>query len=290
MNKFLLFSILLPVSLFCMEPVPMGKNEVESSPRQMIPGLINDVSRIIITAQPKKLGEKALIPEINEQTEAVRNILNNRSILLTTSKSFLSQKDFLDKIAIDQLKQFDTRILNTFLLKLHDVKKDINGKLILADLLIKSGADPKTLFTEKNIKQDVIEAVQKNNTLWLEFLFKNRLNPNFSSSGERYALSRALKMVKTHPQESLKVVKLLLEKGANPLMKVTYRSLEDRVMIIDSHSVDTIYNLFAPKRIKKITKNGVQKEYSSPEAKEIKKLLRKVVYNIDKYKQVGLID
>ena len=274
MKKLLLLSILLPFSLFNMESgntaVPKDKDEVvEQKQLQIIPGLVNDASRKII--------EDALSPSQRKlpiKTTIVA-MLQHRANLLRVNKSFLSQKELIDKQTIRSLKEFDPQILNEFLLKIHKVKKSINGKLNFANFLMQVGAH-QIPFNSKTVS----EAIQKNDKRWLQFSLNKGVDVNelftFENSYTSKSISSltvALGLIKIHPKATLDIVKLLLDKGANPLLK--------QPIISKGEWSDLKYNLspysYSPKRELKLQNKKLVKEYSSPEAKEIKMLMREAV-------------
>ncbi|MCL4361424.1 hypothetical protein M1446_03650 [Candidatus Dependentiae bacterium] len=308
-NKYIL-NILLPISLSCMESenidIPKEVGEIVADITSS--SLIEDTLRL----KPIVLSENPSRKELNKSAKKIIEMFNHRANLLSVSKGVLSEKTLIDAKVLEVLKQQDKRLLAHLFSRLYYVK-NINNKLMFADFLDKAGAidkfmsfiDPnkilwvnnaEQLFTQSGLKQAIIEAVKKEDTRWLEFLFKNGLKANHQAGrkflplgfAERYPLTKALNLVKTHPKGSLKVVKLLLNRGADPLIDVHYWGLSSWLitpllppytLILSPPATDNIYSVYSPKRELTLKNKKLVRDYSSPEAEEIKKLLRDRIKN-----------
>ena len=306
MKKLLLLSILLPISLICMESgnfdIPKEDGEVvEQKQLQIIPGLPNDVSKQIIAEtltadapEPSKkysrnaitnffkkyaLSDKSKFNALEKVTEeensdAIVKAFNTRASLLRVSKAFLAQKELIDAQTIKTLQQIDPKWRTIFFQKLIDKRKNIKDRLIFGNLLSKSGFKIEDHYLEEQIANTVYEAMKKDDTRWFETILNSGLDINYTETNKQgnteFLLQTALRLHEKNPKGALKVVKLLLDKGANPSIKI---KVVNRIESVYSH--DDIYDegsileIYGPKRLHK------DKKYSSFEAEEIKKLLYK---------------
>ena len=287
MNKFIFIVLSLIFNLPAMElevaEISLEKKEAEC--------LNNDVylkifEQALLNSNVLTISTRPLIPEIEKNISAVTEILKIRSNLIQTQKSFLDDKKFIDKYTIEALKKFNPKILNIFLIKLIEIK-NLNNRSTLANLLVQAGANPAILFEESKIYEFVTEALKSNNTSWLEFLLNNNLDPNFTNTKEKYALSTTLKLVNKYPCAALNMVKLLLTKGANPLLTARKLKWTTYISATYKYKTDTIAAFYKPKKSLQLKK--LKRDYDCIQAAQIAELLDESIKNIKLYKKVGLI-
>ncbi|MCL4361421.1 hypothetical protein M1446_03635 [Candidatus Dependentiae bacterium] len=270
----------LTILLFFLYVQSMEKEEIVTT--ELNQDTYMEIISNALQAMPLGLGNQPSIPEINENISRISKILETRANLLLTYTDFYALKQFIDSKTIETLKNYDKRILNIFLIKLVNIK-DIQDRATLGNLLVQSGADPSAAFQENQIKEFIIEALKNNDISWVEFLLNNNLNPNFTVTKTKYPLSMALKEINKYPKSVLILVKLLLDKGANPLIDIALKKDSKNKVI----KKDTIFNLYAPKKEMQIKK--LKLDYSTSEAAEVLKLLNEAINNIKLYKMAGLI-
>lgn len=238
---------------------------------QIIFGLADDVSKIVIQYV---LGK-----------QKIKKLLNRRAKLLSLSKTFLQNKEFIDKQAIESLKKSDQRKLNLIFNQLMQ-NANIQKRLSLFPLFCNLGFKVNQLngwySSQKANYECVVEAVTTNDLRWIKLLMETKnFTINYSQNSTSVTdqpLTIALKLVDEHPEGCLNVIELLLKEGADPF----------KIPLDQNHKYKTIFELYTPQKTRALIHPFGK--FNSPQAEKINKILNQYVQARPKELQQSIID